>query len=278
MTKMKIRSMIAAGKGNVLVSCDLSQAETWIVAFLAKDDNMKYALMHDDIHSTTAKAIFNIANVYGDDGELIGPKVMYEKLGLITKEQRYTGKKTNHATSYKMGPYEFTRNYNEEAEIPINNSLAKKYQDAWHILYPGVKNYWWPSVEFKLRTNNSTLYTAYGRRVTFFGPIDSYIKEAIAFEPQSTVADHFRGREQPINRIPGGLRNIRQNLPREAVIVQQGHDSALVECKKEIWKDVAHIMKNALFRPIIINGEEVWIPVDGEVGEDWGNLEKIQWS
>jgi DNA polymerase I-like protein with 3'-5' exonuclease and polymerase domains len=233
--------------------------------------------MHDDIHATTAKAIFEIKDAFDSEGNLIGPKQMY-KMGLITTQQRYTGKKTNHATSYKMGPYEFTRNYNEEADVPINNSTAKKYQEAWHSLYPRIRGGWWPNIEWALRTNNSTLVTPYGRRVTFFGPIDSYIKEATAFEPQSTVADHFRGREQRINPIAGGLRKIRKDLPREARLIQQGHDSALVECPREVGLDVAYIMKNALFRPIVVRGEEVWIPVDGEIGEDWGNLEKIKWS
>lgn len=273
-TQMKVRSLITAGPGNYLVSCDLSQAETWIVAHLAKDENMKYALKHDDIHSTTAQAIFEIPSVVLD-GEHIGPKKMY-KLGYITKEQRYTGKRTNHATSYKMGAPEFVKRYNEDSDVPINLRTAKRYQEAWHKLYPGVQGTWWPSVEYELLSNSGMLVTPYGRRITFFGIVSSYLKEAIASVPQSTVADHFRGREQAYNRIPGGLREIRKRLPEEAKIVQQGHDSALVECPKSIAMDVFYIMRSCLHRPLYINGEEVLIPVDGELGEDWGNLQEVK--
>lgn len=266
--QIAIRSLIHAEKGNVLVSCDLSQAETWIVAYLARDENMKHALKNDDIHSTTAKAIFDI-KVEGS------PKELY-KNGIINKEQRYTGKRTNHATSYKMGPFEFVKRYNEDSDPPINIGTAKRYQEAWHKLYPGVKN-WWADTEHTLRTTGGMLTTPYGRRITFFGPLDSYIKEAIACVPQSTVADHFRGRVQQHHPHDGGLRAIDLRLPAEARIVQQGHDSAVVECPEAIGLDVANIMKECLYRPIIINGEEVYIPVDGEMGYDWGNLDRIKW-
>lgn len=273
---MKVRSVIRAEKGNVLVSCDLAQAETWIVASLANEENMKHALKFDDIHATTAKAIFEIPDFYFEN-RLVGPKEMYKVFKLITDEQRYSGKRTNHSTSYMMGPYEFVRRYNEEADTPIYFSVAKQYQEAWHELYPGVKG-WWTRTEHELLRNNGTLVTPYGRRIQFFGPINLYIKDAIACVPQSTVADHFRGREQKHNEIPGGLRDINKRLPRDARICQQGHDSALVECPTGIAMDVVHIMKTCLHRPLIVNGEEVLIPVDAEIGENWGEMEKVKWT
>lgn len=266
--------MIHAEKGNYLVSCDLSQAESWIVAYLSNDANMKHALKFDDIHSTTAKGIFEIPDSFDSDGMKIPPKQMYKKYGLITKEQRYTGKRTNHATSYKMGPIEFVRRYNEESEELINVATARKYQEGWHKIYPGVRN-WWIDLEAELRSTSGTISNLYGRRITFFGPLDSYIKEAIACKPQSTVADHFRGRVQEFNPIPGGLKEIHKRLPKEAKIIQQGHDSAVVECPKAIAFDVANIMRNCLLRPIVYRDEEILIPVDGEMGEDWGNLEPV---
>src|SRR6185312_8282339 len=59
---VKIRSMFVAPKDHYLVQFDFSQAESWIVAFLANEQNMKDALMYGDIHSQFGGVLFH------DDG------------------------------------------------------------------------------------------------------------------------------------------------------------------------------------------------------------------
>ena len=74
MKKVSIRSQFVASPGCVLIQWDLSKAESWVVAWLADDYNMKQSLLHGDIHTdTAANALFQV------------PKEQ------ITKVMRYTG-------------------------------------------------------------------------------------------------------------------------------------------------------------------------------------------
>lgn len=257
---MKIRSIVQAPKGYVLLSCDLSQAESWIVAYLSRDERMKHALLYDDIHSVTARAIFSLPDNQKP-----------------TDEQRYVGKRVNHATSYRMQPDKFTEVYNKDSPTSISVAQSRKYQTAWHGLYTRIK-VWWGEIEVELRENDGWLVTPYDRAVQFLGPQQGeLLRDATAFKPQSTVADHFNGKEQPFNPIPGGLKKLYSTIPTECQIINQSHDSCIIETPFAIWKEVYEIAKECLYRPIIIYGEECKIPVDGKVGERWEEgMEKIK--
>lgn len=262
--KQKIRSMLVAPPRKLLVACDLSQAETWVVAHLSKDPMMKQALLTSDIHTETASAIFN-------------------KLpSAITKEERYTAKRINHASSYRMSPERFTQVYNKDAvELglpPLSIKTAREYAKVWHSLYLNIKS-WWLDIELQL-SKAMTLVTPYGRKRVFFQQWgDELFKEATAYIPQSTVADHFNGFVQKELGVEGGLKEFykaTQISKDRYKIIQQGHDSALIEVFKEDAFDMCQVLMSYLKRPLIINGELFTIPVDGEIGENWGNMEKIK--
>jgi hypothetical protein len=52
MPKLKIRSIIRAKPNHLLLAFDLSQAESWVVAYLANEPRMKKALMYGDINTS----------------------------------------------------------------------------------------------------------------------------------------------------------------------------------------------------------------------------------
>lgn len=253
-----------APKGKVLIACDLSQAESWIVAYRANEHKMKHALNFGDIHRETAIGFF--------------PKPPE----LIITEERYIGKQFNHASSYRMGPERAAEIINKKSDQPpfVTVSLlqAKEFSRKWHQLY-NVKT-WWSEIEDQLNRNR-TLVTTYGRKRTFFAAWGNELfKEATAFEPQSTVADHFNGATHPELGIEGGLLAIYRHviLPSkgELKIVNQAHDSLMVECPTEIRMEIAQEMTRWLRRPLVINGEEFTIPSDCEMGERWGEMEKVK--
>lgn len=254
-----LRSMIIAPKDHVLISCDLSQAEAWIVAYLSNDPIYKSGLLSGDVHSNTARFIFDKSEV--------------------TKEERYIGKRCNHALSYGMSYLRFVQVVNKESDIPpyviITNAEGKLYYEKWHTSYVNIQA-WWKDTESQLNADR-TLVTPYGRARHFHANWGhDLFKEAYAFVPQSTVADHFRGAIQPELNIPGGVQLLRKRLPSEVRIVNQAHDSVMVECPIAIQDDMKHLMVNCLKRPIIIKHDECIIPVDCEVGERWGELAKVK--
>lgn len=255
--------MLVAPPGKLLVSCDLSQAETWVVAYLAKEETMKHFLLHSDIHTETACVLFDLA--FAD----------------VTKDQRFSGKKVNHASSYRMSPPRFVQVYNKEAielGVPIiTHAQSKVFNQKWHSLFMNIKG-WWNEIELQLGQDR-TLWSPYGRRFQFFDAWgDDLFKEATACIPQSTVADHFNGYVQKELGIPGGLKLMKSfcESKKDWKLVQQGHDSGVLEVPKADAQDCAQIFMKLLSRPIMIKGETFTIPVDGEIGEDWGHMEKIR--
>jgi DNA polymerase I-like protein with 3'-5' exonuclease and polymerase domains len=256
--------MVTAPKGKLLVACDLSQAETWVVAWLANEQNMKHFLTTSDIHTETAVRLFD-----------------NKPFAEIIVEERYIGKQNNHANSYDMRPPRMAQVINKKSDEPpfvtVTIPQCRKYQASWHELFFGIRP-WHNSIQYDLRTNNMTLVTPYGRTRTFFGNWDEQLwKKAYAHIPQSTVSDHFHGCIQPELGIKGGFLEISKSICNNEIrLINDSHDSCMLEVPKEIAREVGERVRNALLRPLVINGEEVTIPVDLEIGERWGELEKIK--
>lgn len=253
-----------ASPGNLLLAFDLSQAESWIVAHLAEEANMKDALINADIHTRTAQIIFKKQDI--------------EKGGA----ERYMGKQTNHATSYGEAEETMAKAINKKSDEPpfvtVSVRQCKQYQAAWHDYYKNIKGVFWPEIQEQLRKNR-TLVTPYDRERMFFAEWGNKLfQEGYAYIPQSTVADHFNGAVQKELGIEGGLLRIHKILidkNPEIKIINQSHDSIMIDCPREIANEVQEIVFSNLYRPILIKGETFFIPVDGEIGERWGELEKV---
>lgn len=263
--KYPIRSQIIAPKDFYLLACDLSQAEAWVVAYKARDVHMKGALTDKrpgfDIHSQTGRIV--------NDLPFDAP---------VTKEQRYAGKKSNHALNYRMKAEQFARVINKEGLMSVTTKQTRIWYNKYHSFY-NVK-LWWAEIEQQLNINR-TITTCYGRRRVFYGQWgDELFKVATAFEPQSTVADHMFGAIHPELGIAGGMlgvyRNIVKGREREIRITNTAHDSILLEVHKSIdVKEISDQVLQQLERPIVINGEQFTIPADAEWGERWGEMEKL---
>jgi DNA polymerase I-like protein with 3'-5' exonuclease and polymerase domains len=281
--KIAIRSMVLAPPGKTLIAFDLSQAESWIVAFLSNERNMKQALQFGDIHTETAgNALFH-ANTgcphtwaVTTKGELwTCPNCGLE----VTKLMRYVGKRYNHASAYRMGAERAAQVINKDSDKPpyftVTVKQSKLFSEAWHNYY-NLK-FWWSSIEQQLRTTRS-IRTPYGRKRTFFAAWGNELfKEATAFVPQSTVADHFNGKTHPELGIRGGLREVHKQLVKpysDRKIINQSHDSAIIEVPKGDAQEMLEPIMKLMLRPLVINNEEFTIPVDLEWGDRWSEMTK----
>jgi DNA polymerase I-like protein with 3'-5' exonuclease and polymerase domains len=281
--KIHVRSMIRAPKGKTLIAFDLSQAESWIVAYLANERNMKHALLYGDIHTETAgSALFFTGTGCGHEWvvKVKGELWNCTRCGAdVTKLMRYVGKRYNHASAYRMGPDRAAQIINKDSDKPpyftVTVKQSRKFSEAWHNYY-NLK-VWWANIEEQLRRTR-TIRTTYGRERTFFAAWGNELfKEATAFEPQSTVGDHFNGKTHPELRIKGGLREIYRTFVKpydDHKIVNQSHDSAILEVPSTVAKDLIEPITKLMLRPLVINNEEFTIPVDVEWGERWTEMEK----
>jgi DNA polymerase I-like protein with 3'-5' exonuclease and polymerase domains len=285
--KKKFRELLIAPKGKTIVAADLSQAETWVVAYLSNEENMKFALTKGDIHAQTASLIY-FPNIQENHvWKKVNGHYICINCGVdISYEMRYLGKKCNHGTSYRMKAAMQARSINKESDQPpfliVTEKQCQKYQDTWHGYY-NVRN-WWYDIENSL-DKDRTLITPYNRTRVFYGNLSNpyerqeTLNAATAFVPQSTVADHFTGKVQDELGIEGGLITIWKNIitpsKSEVELVNMAHDSCVLYVPNQIVNEVAAQVKFYLLRPLVVKGEEFTIPVDVEIGESVGNLEKF---
>ncbi len=263
MKKISVRSQFIASPGNVLLQWDFAKAESWIVAYLADDPNMKHSLQHGDIHrDTAADALFHVSKAS------------------VTKVMRYTGKRYNHASAYRMGFKKAMQVINGESDKPpylvVSLQESKRFNLSWHNYYPRVKNVWWVEIEEKANNPKRMMTNTYEVVHVFYERWgEELFKQMTAWEPQSTVAYHANGMVHPELGIKGGFVEVDRVFVETGVfkIVNQSHDSIVADVPKGLVDDVKEPVKNLLERPLVINGEEFTIPVDTEIGEVWGELE-----
>jgi DNA polymerase I-like protein with 3'-5' exonuclease and polymerase domains len=97
--------------------------------------------------------------------------------------------------------------------------------------------------------------------------LDEVHKEAIAFEPQSTVADL-------LNR--GMLRWWERYDGKFGRLIAQVHDSVLLEVPTAKVRGVAHLLKKCLEEEIVVNNIKLTIPADVSYStESWADMEEI---
>lgn len=263
MKKISVRSQFIAPKNHVLIQWDFAKAESWIVAYLADDPNMKKSLHHGDLHTdTAANALFHV------------------DIKNVTKVMRYTGKRYNHATAYRMGFKKAMRVINGESDKPpylvVSLQESKTFSIAWHDYYPRIKSVWWVEIEEKANDPHRTMVNTYGVVHVFFERWgEELFKQMTAWEPQSTVAYHANGMVHPELGIEGGFVEVDKQfvVNNTFKIVNQSHDSIVAEVPRVLIDDVKEPVKLLLERPLVVNGEEFTIPVDIEIGEVWGELE-----
>lgn len=268
--KIAIRSQIIAPKDKLLLAVDFSQGESWFVAYLANEKTMKHELQFGDIHARTARAIYKLP-----------PEA--KKGYLMSDGQRYIGKKSNHANSYRQGYLMYVVSVNSESDKPpyivLDNKEGKRHHDIWHDTY-NIKP-WWLDLEESLRRDHY-LVTPYRRKRNFYSPLGNELyKEATAYIPQSSLADHTFGRVQKETGIEGGLITVLYKVvypsKGEIRLINTSHDSAILEVPKECINEIAEAVVNILRRPVVVNGEQFTIPVEAEQGYRWGEgMEKIK--
>jgi len=255
-----VRDCIVPDPGEAFIYADLSQAEARVSACLSEDYELldRWKDPKWDCHRWTASAIFSKPET------------------AITAEERYLGKRCRHALNYGMGPNKFWRVINADADvtgIAITLSEAKRIHAAYHSLHPNLDNIWWNRVQCTIE-EHGTLETVFGRRCNFYPRLDpdtgqldlETLRAAIAFEPQSTVADLKNEALLAAYAAEGGVYRC----------LHEAHDAILVGCRKNAVLGTARILKRCLERPLTINAIALTIPAECFVGAaSWSQLTRL---
>ena len=243
-----VRSCIVADEDCVLVEADLSSAEAWVTAALSEDHALLKVL-----RSGAKLHRWRAARALG-------------KPEADVTEQEYSLYKTaGHALNYGMQWGTFMKNVNAVADrtgLAINAAQAKATYANYHAMHP--LSAWWDKVLGKLVTTGK-ITTCFGRTRTFYGRnrgerLGEAHREAIAHEPQSTIADL-------LNR--GMLRWWRQHDGRVGELLAQVYDSMIVQTSVARGNMVAELVRRCLSEDIVVNGITIRIPVDVKVMRTW---------
>lgn len=252
--RFDVRRCFVPDAGMVFVEADLSGAEAWVTAACAGDTELLTKLRTPGfkIHSWTGGNIF---------------KLPMEKV--VKDSPPYVlGKMARHALNYGMQWMTFMRNVNADADktgVSIDAKTAKLICAGFHALHPSLEKVWWRNVQTQLQTTGA-LTTCFGRRRTFFGRdrmswLSETHREAIAFEPQSTVADLLnRGLMRWWERYEGKI----------GQLLAQIHDAVLIQVPAGRAGVAERLLRSCLEETITVHGIDIRIPVDVTVSEHWG--------
>jgi DNA polymerase-1 len=247
----QIRRAFIADQGNVLLGVDYSQIELRIVAHMSQDKAMIEAFLDDqDIHTTTASAIYNV-----DPNQ-------------VTSGMRRHAKAVNFGLIYGMSPYGLSRS------TDLTLAEAEDFVDTYFKRFPGVRRYL--DQTRQIASEQGYVETLLSRRRYFPQLMKGGVKvseqtkaraerEAINAPIQGSAADIIK---IAMLRLPKALKE--RGL--SAKMLLQVHDELVLECPKNELQDTANIVKN-----IMQTAYKLSIPLktDAKAGPNWAEMETI---
>lgn len=171
------RHIFISDTGYKFAYIDKAQAEARAVAAiiwtLFGDSTYLDACESDDLHTSVAKLVWpGLINSRADADELYYRNFSY----------RFMCKRIAHGTSYYGTP----RTISEETNVPIKQ--IEEFQEKFFAAFPGISK--WHKWVAQQIAAQGFLVSMCGRKRWFMGrpDEDSTLREAIAFDPQETVA------------------------------------------------------------------------------------------
>jgi len=242
------RLVIPRNPGEVLVEADLSQAESMIVAWKAKERTLMNKYRNkDDVHSFVASIVMS-------------KEINKEQ----NKEERTIAKRIVHGSNYGMQPQKIVEVLIKEMCLAYPLDRAKKAQIAYFQNFPRIRTGYHASIENELRTKNRIVKTPVGLERKFYTPLGPELfRKAYAYYPQTIVAYITNN----------GINTIARTDFRDSLVMQV-HDSIILSVPKEKSEEAAKLLQLVLTYPLFIEGEELIIPVDVSIGENWGAMKE----
>lgn len=249
-----IRKLFIPDPGYTFFDLDLDRADLQVVVWEADDRDLKAALkLGIDTHCMNACDIYHIKGIPYEELSPTHPNYPNHR-GRITDARRQTAKAGVHATNY--GVKERTL----AATLGTTTHEASTFIRSWLVAHPGIQR-WHERVAHQLQTKRF-VENRFGYRRFYFSRIDSVLSEALAWQPQSTVA-------LVINKIWRAIFEAKVGIE----VLLQVHDSIngqfLTQSRDESLRTIM-----AAARVIIPYEDELTIPVGIKTSVvSWGDCE-----
>ena len=263
------RRIFKARSGMMLVKGDGSQAEARVVAALMKDEKWleQFRTPGYDVHVDNVTLIHGLSqdDVKAEAKMTPAERVVWRRArGIQTADTRDSlrqqCKPITHGAHYKGGP----RAVSKIGDIPFQEAKwgLSKYTRARPLLAR-----WWETVE-QMLTTTRTLRTVWGRVRVFMGRLnDQTIREAVAHEPQSTVADLVNHAVFQLDQDGAGV----------WYPLIQAHDEVVLEVPEALVDVAVTRLRHWLEYPLVYPELScpLVIPADIKVGPNWYDMKEV---
>ena len=235
------KAFIAKNKDYFLMAADYSQIELRIIASLSEEENMINAFKNkEDIHSSTAAAVFNIP------------------INKVTKEQRSNAKVVNFGIIYGVSAFGLSNQTN------LNRKESKELIEKYFEKYPKLKDYMNNQISFA--RNNGFVETILGRR-RYLKDINSQNSIVRGSAERNAINAPIQGSAADIIKI--AMINIQNKLSSgnySSKMLLQVHDELVFDVFKPELNEIINLTRNEMEKAYKIN---VPLTVDINYGLNW---------
>jgi DNA polymerase-1 len=253
-----LRSVFIADKGMKMAYLDAAQGESRVVGAiewnLFQDSRYLDACESGDLHTNVAKLCWPDLHWSGsaDSDHDLAEQPYYRHYS-----RRFMCKKIGHGTNYGGKP----RTLSNQAKVAVG--VIEEFQPLYFKAFPAHQR-WHQHVEHTLRSVGC-LVSLMGRKRWFFGRRndDSTLREAIAYDPQGSLADILNH----------GMLNVWYH--RDAQLLMQIHDAILIQYPEEREDEIIPKILKQLEYPVQLkHNRDLLIPYDCKVGWNWGKHDR----
>lgn len=252
-----LREVFIAEEGKKIAYIDLQAAESKAVGYISQDEAYIDLCDHGDAHTAVARLVWTDLPWTGDikqDKAIANGTPFYREFSV-----RDMAKKGGHGTNYYGTPRTMA------GHLKMPTDVIEEFQRKYFEAFPNIPE-WHRKVIERIQLDHK-LVTCFGRERIFFGRSDegSTWREAIAFEPQSTIADTLNFAAWRVQRRWQG---------KTVELLAQVHDAIVVQYPEEREDElIPEILKEMIY-PIPINGRTMIIGVDAETGWNWAHYDE----
>lgn len=251
----EMRSIFIADRGKKLAYIDLEQAESRAVGAIIWNTlgDARYLDFCEsgDLHTAVCGMTWCDLPWTNDPvvNKAIAKRKFYREF-----DYRDAAKRLGHASNYMGKPPHISK------EIRIPMPLVTAFQQAYFQAFPGIPA--WHGLTRQRLVNAGFITTFMGRQRYFFGRRydDETLRAAIAYEPQSAVADILN---------KGLLAVWKSGL--DCQLLLQVHDAIVIQYDEEKENEIVPAVQKLLEIEIpLLNGRSMTIPTEAKVGWNWG--------
>lgn len=252
----RLRRVYVADPGYKLAVFDLKTGESFAVGLKCHMLGLGRAYLDacssGDLHTSVARLVWNHLE-WSDDPK--ANKTVAEALFYRHFSYRDMAKRGGHGTNYDGTPWAMA------IHLKVDVKLIEEFQRRYFQAFPEIRE-WHTWVAGQIQAH-AQLTSLMGRRRHFFGRTrdDNTLREAIAYDPQSCIADYTN---QWLLRV---YRNVRK-----AQLLQQGHDALVVQFREA---DECEVVEGVLREASLVrlggdHPDSITIPAEAKTGWNWG--------